>query len=514
MNYTYSIEKEDSKYHQGCLYNKTLIENYYDKRSSYEVDCHNNYHHYNARSFERFYKDSAKEVRISNFNMWHPGKSNTKFKDYKLVAAIVNRFDVVAGLELLAPVGEEFSINERVVKVSKPIHLEIVELSKQLDELTDLTEIKALQKVIATKRAYMKDLVHVYKKPGYLKVLEELKKLDASWSLIISSEGEAAKKSDVHELVGFYYRARSVRPEVNPYCKSLLDNKGNPYGCTVKYENSLDRAFSRRPFISSFKSSKFDFMILAAHVVFNSPSNKEEKEFILQNSFGVSSLNELENSVGIDNSTYARFAEVKLTLDLMKNIEDNFDEKDIIYAGDLNLEKSNPFFQKMIDKTSYKAFVDEATSLTERRFVDSIESKGIASNYDHFIFNPNQVTECDGESAKMFNFITDRYMKKRFVDQYIVRRDGAIKDVLYEVNTFAEEIIDTKVELLRNRISKEKKMLRGKIVNRYSSVEVDKMIFEFKNRIFGTQLSNYTYYRFYKELVSDHMPVFIKCSAQ
>ena len=112
----------------------------------------------------------------------------------------------------------------------------------------------------------------------------------------------------------------------------------------------------------------------------------------------------------------------------------------------------------------------------------------------------------------MFNFITERYMKKRFKDQYIVRRDGAIKDVLYEVDQSAEEKIDLKVSVLRELISKEKKMLRGKIVKRYSDVELENMIFEFKNRIFGTQLSNYTYYRVFKELVSDHMPISMNCS--
>ena len=80
MSYTYSFEEVENKYHQDCLYNKTLVESYYDKRSTYEIDCHVNYHHYNARSFERFYKDSATKVRISNFNMWHPGKSNTNLK--------------------------------------------------------------------------------------------------------------------------------------------------------------------------------------------------------------------------------------------------------------------------------------------------------------------------------------------------------------------------------------------------------------------------------------------------
>ena len=51
-------------------------------------------------------------------------------------------------------------------------------------------------------------------------------------------------------------------------------------------------------------------------------------------------------------------------------------------------------------------------------------------------------------------------------------------------------------------------------VLRFLSRERKKVLslFEFKQRIFGYQLNNYTYYRLYKELVSDHAPIEIECS--
>ncbi len=507
------------KYHESCEYNKTLVEKFYYKNSRYDIDCHRNYHHYNASAYKKYYNDKASKVRISNFNVWHPGKSNTRFKDYKLVASIINRFDITAALELLAPVGEENTINKRIVSMATPLSKEVKALRLESLLTQDIEEKILISKKISELNKKLKQLSKAYKKPGYMKLFEELKKLDASWSLILTAKGEAAKKSDVQELTGFYYRARVVKPMGNPYCKEFVTKVGSPWACIPHFSESdmgknMRGSFSRRPFLASFVAGKFDFMMLATHVVFNSPTNKEKRKEILNNSFGVDDIKDFENSKGIDARIYARFAEVKMTVDFMKMLATRYEEKDVIYAGDFNLETKNPFWPQVLGESSYKVLVADKTSLTERKYVDGKRTNGLASNYDHFLFDTNEVTECDQDSAKVFDFITDRYVRKKFEQQYIVRRPDPISGVLYEIVANAEEMIEVKVKAQREFLENETEVLRNKIVKRYSPAEVEQGLFDFKSRIFGTQLSDFTYYRVYKEVVSDHAPIHMNCSTK
>ena len=49
--------------------------------------------------------------------------------------------------------------------------------------------------------------------------------LGSSWSLLLSPNGEAAKAEHTQELLGFFYRGRSVRPVINEYCKETNGKK-------------------------------------------------------------------------------------------------------------------------------------------------------------------------------------------------------------------------------------------------------------------------------------------------
>jgi len=522
ISYTFAeaeIDEHSRKYKESCEYNKTLVEQFYFKNSRYEIDCHRSYHHYNARAYKKYYTEKASKVRVSNFNVWHPGKSNTRFKDYKLVASIINRFDITAALELLAPVGEDNKINKRVVSMATPLAEEVKSLRIELNKTSDIEEKISISKNISAINKKLKELSKTYKKPGYMKLFEELKRLDASWSLIISPKGEASKKSDVQELTGFFYRSRVIRPMGNPYCKEFVTKVGSPWACIPHFSISdmgknMRDSFSRRPFLASFVAGKFDFMILASHVVFNSPTNKEKRKEILNNSFGVDDLKDFENNKGIDSRIYARFAEVKMTVDFMKMLATKYTEKDVIFAGDFNLEKKNPFWKQVIGDTPFKLLISDKTSLTERKYVDGRKTNGLASNYDHFLFDTEEVSECDQESAKVFDFISDRYVRKRFAQQYIVRRPDPISGVLYEIVSNAESMIEEKIEIQRSSLENEKEVLRGKIVKRYNKEEIEKSLYDYKSRIFGTQLSDFTFYRVFKEVVSDHAPIHMNCSTK
>ena len=49
----------------------------------------------------------------------------------------------------------------------------------------------------------------------------------------------------------------------------------------------------------------------------------------------------------------------------------------------------------------------------------------------------------------------------------------------------------------------------GEIVPQYE--DIDRELEIFKRRIFDEQLSDFTYYKFYRELISDHYPIGITC---
>lgn len=533
------------KYETQCKHNEVFIkESYKDK---YAVKCLKNYHHYNSNWYTRGSTKTKRydqrlaakngKLKIASFNIWHPGKRNTRFKDYSIVAKIMNDFDLVAGLELLPVLSHDEATNENLAKVFLTKHKEwdgitygdkeytIREWRKKFETLYKRSKRPETKQKYKEKLEGISELITkysaAYKKAGYLIILDELRKLDLSWALLLSPWGEAAKKSDVHELVGFYYRSNIVRPKVNNYCGDALENRGdirrNLFGCIPRFDRKI---FSRRPFMASFESGNFDFTILASHVVFNSPSDLEHKKYILDKVYGVKSTKDL--SKGNNASLYARFAEVKQITEFIEKLEQEYDEKNIIYAGDFNLEKSNPTFESFVFdndgvRSEFDLLVDEKTSVTEQRVSKLEKTGGYASNYDHFILNPSKSTQCDIESAKRYNFLNpDSDALKEEFSKYLIRRPDVIEDVVFRINERPYKVarkIRSLTNSYKDKISKETVVKNdGEIVKKYGSEkELLEELYNYKQRIFGNQFHNSTFYRVYKELVSDHAPIEITC---
>lgn len=518
-------------YRKECLEISDFI------KSSYNVQCRYNYHHFNSSAYREIYNRNNAirngKVRIAGFNVLHPGMSKTRYKDYGKIAQIIDKFDVVGATELLPLVSDDLRNNKKVVKFLKRAPKKIQNLRERIKNESNAKDLKVLAARLQSLEEDFKRAKDLYRMPGYLKILHALHQLDGGkqWALILSPRGEAANKTDVQELTGFYYRASVVKPKVNQYCRDIrTDGKGYPIACIPSMgrkmlgENKKDM-FSRRPFMAEFISGKFSFAMLASHVVFSSPDETAKMRSILQKSFGVDRYEEL--GTGANAANYARFAEVKVTLDFMRELRERFNQEDIILVGDLNLESSNPFWDRVLPAyPGAKLFVTEKTTVSERRYeADGTPTMGFSSDYDHFIFDPEVTNECKNSNgqveAKVYNFyegivagaIKRSYKARKertYAGRYVMDRAkysriervhlGPYKDGSLSYETIGNK----KVKVGRRNIR-----VQG-IVRDHKKTA--KYIDGFYERVLDSQAFEDSYYRYFSELVSDHHPIYMDCS--
>lgn len=529
-------------------------------RDRYRVDCFHNYHHYNSQAHESLYKASqarrAGKVKMGSFNLWHPGTSKSGYKDYNLVAKIMNQWDIVSAQELLAVVGEDLRHNQAVTEFINNGDQLIQELENKISAASNETIRNSLNDELTALKSDLLRAPEIYRSPGYLKLLDALRELDPSWALVLSARGEAAEPFHVHELVGFYYRASKVKPVENQHCREFpeLENNGVPYACIPNfYESFMGRdttvAFSRRPFMASFQSADFKFTLLSTHVIFTSPRDPQKIKEIMKVAFDRPDYEDL--GFGFNLSTYARFAEVKLTLEFMRNFVNRYKNPNIIFAGDMNLESSNSFWPKVLEEfDGGRLFVDEPTSLTQIRYrAGGVISDGVTSNYDHFLFSPKLTPQCvnvDGQSdAKAFNFYSS-WVADYITKNYIVRLEADLENYVetvksqfeedpifdededpiygsspiadnfvtenYELKPNADEIIAPKMQAHQEELQSRLTIRQNKIV--WDDSRFEQRLATYKSRIFLDQLSDRTYYRIYYELISDHFPIAMSCSNQ
>jgi len=515
----------------------------YSVKKSMNVRCYLNYNHYNAATSTKNYKRSKalkkEEIKIAEFNIYHPGMNKTRYKDFKKVAQLINKWDIVGATELLPLVSTDLKHNTDLVNFIEnegPKLIELIDVKIKSSKLNPSKNKSIVSKEEDLKKYYKKEIKKArehYRKPGYLLILEELHKLRGGkdWALLLSPRGEAAQDTNVQELVGYYYRTSMVKPKVNDYCKAVKRTaKGSPIACIAEMgkkmlgENKAN-LFSRRPFLAEFISGKFSFTLLASHVVFTSSKDPIIKEEILSKVFGVSSLDDL--GIGITQGNYARFAEVKTTLDFMNELRKRYAQKDIIFLGDLNLTTSNRFWPKVLAAMpGLKLYNDKKTSVSEGRYnIKGEETNGLANDYDHILLDPSETTECISNSGKVdvkvsnfYKGISGRYLKKLYevrtsskVDGEYVRNEKKYDSL---INKFISPI--TSGKRVTYTIGKRKIKAGGKYVTVKGIVKdqklMDKYIAEFSNRVLMNQLQDKSYYTYFTEVMSDHMPVYMKCS--
>ncbi len=500
----------------------------------YDVECFHNYHHYNSSAYRRLYNVTRarqkREIKIGSLNLLHPGTARSAFKDYKLLAKMINQFDVLAAQELLAVVARDLQHNNNVVRFLNDGPRLVSELEEQLRINSQLPNIRERLQKLRTDLQLAKNL---YRAPGYLDLLHELQKLDGSWALILAPRGEASESTNVQELTGFFYRASIVQPNKNPHCQEFPEPEfqGQTFGCFPNfYGEFMGRntaaAFSRRPFMASFKSANLDFTLLTSHVIFTPPRGEEKIREVMQAAFGADTHEGL--GTGVNQSNFARWAEVKLTLEFMQNFEKSYRNSKILFMGDLNLEFSNAYWNTLLESTFPGGVVaiDSPTTVSQIRYrVSGIATNGLASNYDHFIFKPSKLPSCVDQGGKpraeVYNFFNESigqdirrqlYVRELRKDLENVEDDADYNvpfTIDYNLIRGAERIITPYLARYQRELEALKTIKNNEVVA--EDYRIAQRVETLKQRVFLDQLSNRTYYRIYQELLTDHVPIFLTC---
>lgn len=541
---------------QECRNNKKFVD------FSYKVRCGINYHHYNSRGYKKFY-DRTKalekgDIKISEFNVLHPGMSKTRFKDYKKLAQIMKNFDIIGVTELIPLMGDDYFENQKLIdfinttpSIIGSLKDRIKALKRSIQDSKRGIKLKRRNLILTERKLQqiqedLRDAKSLYRRPGYLKILDQLHKMHQGddWALILSPMGEGSKSTPTKELVGYYYKSSLIKPKVNKYCKhNPYKGRMTAFACIINLdENDMGEdkasAFARRPFLAEFISGHFSFSLLTSHILFDSPKDEATMKFIMQKSFGVDSY--LNLGTGLNKHNYARFAEVKMTLDfIQKNLKGKGHQKDIIYMGDLNLRSSNKFWPNVLSSwPEAYLFINQKTSLTKSRYTKrTLPTFGKANNYDHFIFDPIMTDECVSQSSlshwpelsgggvydfvggKLKSYINRIYKiryetreKKTEAHQYRINKSKyqkALKRFVFPKTSGAAPIF----KIAKKNITYGKHQLTSRGI-----VEDKKAINEyavyFKKRVLDSQLYDQTYYSYFKQIISDHYPIYMSCSTR
>lgn len=523
-----------AEYNQECQIIDTLL-----VRKTFKVTCNSNYNFFGPSS-KGTAKSAAAGIKIAGYNLLHPGTSKALFKDFNLVAKIMNQYDVVSTLEILGTVGHDGAVNKAVLDFLRSSPKLVSDLQAQKTKLSDAAKVKEINTQIAKLNADTQKAYTMYRSPGYFKLLIALKRLDPSWSLILSPRGDSALQGSVEEMVGYFFRANAVTPASNPHCEEFRDeDAGTPFACIANFSDKFLKKdythnFARRPFMATFRAGSSKFTMISNHVVFTFSGDEEASKKLMKDIFGVENPSDL--STGINKSNFARFAEIKMTLEFMDTFRKRYKDQKILYVGDTNLTYNNTFWPEILKGyVGGTLLIDQPTTVSPTRYSsDGKETNGVANAYDHFILDKSVFSGCD--NGEVYNYYKND-INKDILKKYGMRVSDSTPSLRIKGFLPADEggvggdvppddqPLPTKLDYPMSASAKDK---MTKMVNSYSlqlknmltiknnevvadDFQVEDRISGFQRRVFVNQLTNAFYFRFYQEILSDHFPVSMTC---
>lgn len=505
--------------------------------------CGDDYFHFESITKQKPATQAVGTVKISNFNILHPGTSKTLFKDYKLVAKIVNRFDIISANELLATVGSDAAFNRSLMKFLNDGPLLIEKYQKEIASAKTprQTELKAKIKKLKDDLALAPSL---FKLPGYYRLLKELRALDASWSLVLSPRGDSLLLGSVEEYVGFYYRKSRVNLADNSYC-SQKKNGTKSSACLITMRGDfglgdVGSSFSRRPMVASFTTGSMTFSYLSSHLVFNAYGDEQRMKELLQVAFGTDILEDIGPGINLEN--YARWVEMSLIAKWMNGFKKKFPQEKLLFGGDTNLDPNLGLWDNVLKKyhpTDAVLGNTEKTTISPRRFNSKKEETlGLANSYDHFLYKKSDFANC--KEPKSFNFLANE-ISQLVKDKYFVRDDlnliqeqsqyhsellnnppvdGADEEtdpvdtgdiqLDYKLTRQNEKKMNLQLEAFQTELLKEYLIRNNELV--IDEAKNAEKLEAFKVRVFMKQLTNLYFYKVYQEVISDHLPAYMDCT--
>ena len=392
------------------------------------TDCNDVFHHYLPK--EDNYKPND-EVRLGSYNIFR--LSETRFKRLDITADMMNDLWDVVALSEIQP--------NRSARLQENVNALIAE-KRDIISSSKFTQI--------------------YQKPTYLLLLEELQKRDPSWGLVLSPHSQG----DDFELLGFFYRANKAKILESNYCKENYQNfnelkdhrefritdktkdggfttqgqteanrptvKPSKYlACTLSLEGMALNNFSKIPLVARFESGKFDFSYITLHLRFRASATElgKCKESCKRAAANMLADLNVPQDVFVDIAgnvegskismskakKIARFFEATTSVREALKISEKESDKDVIVAGDYNLEykESDPLWQNLLSEwKDSKVLIETKTSVSAK--------EGLKNNYDHFILvNKSGYTdECSVDSAQAIDFLSSDFAYADQLDEY------------------------------------------------------------------------------------------------
>ncbi len=408
--------------------------------------CNGAFHHHQPLRFEA--APAPAGFKIAQFNVYRLGEESSRFKNHKLVAKIMNQWDIVGAVELTPAKATERTHNDN--------------LERALE--------KALAKGDATAVATIRKS---FEPPGYFRLLADLRELDPSWSLIMSAEPRSDGK-DSGETVGIFYRASVLTAIPTAYCVRLSGIQEAP-GCMVKFDEETDPLISRPPFLASFRFREKTFTFMTAHLRFTATPEESQKMLkIFPGECGISCTTTKD--------VQPRIAEATASVEVMAELQEK-ENRPVIFGGDFNFSASqarvNGLRFMMRKLSGGRLLNDKPTTL-------STTAAGAVSSYDHFIVDRRGLELCDASSVEVFDFRDESLMPE--LAGYRIDPDR----VLNAYKTYWESQVTTKGR---------------KFKSWWTSAEIDKAVDSFNRQIKTPETPN----AFYRAILSDHFPISMNC---
>lgn len=461
-----------------CLMHSYL----YSRLNNLTSECTQNYVHFFSKenfrastTVDKKFVPDTKKVRIGSYNLFHLGDNQAPMKNMSLVAAVMNRWDIVGAQELM-PLPSEWSIN------NQQLFNLISQNGQQVSFPSETWEVV---------------------KPGYLNLLIELQKLDPSWSLILQSQPEG--EGSTGEMAGFFYRSRFVSLKEWTYCspEGTTDIKSKAHNrnlaCLIKVPESQKSLISRTAFAAYFQVGNFDFVGLTAHVRFSADMNlaniKAQSDYICKDSATPAKCKLPKDEAG-------RFYEIKVAMDQIAEFQKASGDKDIIYMGDTNLQmnaKSTATWAAALKPAEgFTVYQPNLTTL-------SVPLNKLASNYDHFLLSDKLTSECDTSSIQSYDYWKVADLKAPAAaqanDPVIASINGFLRaDGQAKMLEQAEEQFAKLIKIQSNRQGTAIRPLNPKERSQLSA-SCNKAVARMKKNKTGALM----------ELLSDHLPIEMNC---
>lgn len=310
------------------------------------------------------------KIKIGSFNAFHLGDEQSFLKDLNFISKLISGWDLAAILEIMPPTSDQIKYNS------------------SLDKYLDI-------KNIITPSGTTKDDIE-YIIPAHLKILIDLQKINPHWSLVMGTKPVGEGSSG--ELAGFYFRSDKVE------IMELSECGENSLACLVPFSDSIESLVSRPPFMAQFKIANKIVTALAVHARFRGLdlNNPEEfKKFEIQKN--TLCKDNLEDACPKNQIELSRYYEIFATTNYLKKLKNNDPKRKLLFTGDFNLEWS---LENQTKNASWKLALKNYEGLEVFQYGPSTISTKfdkLKSNYDHFIFNRSELSECSPESAKVID---------------------------------------------------------------------------------------------------------------